>query len=112
MTRNTKQTLRQKRNAIKKLTLSKSFRVGLLVALLSLLVLDVFKTSIVSASGSDINTLKREVRELTQENERLDFEIAQYRSMNSIQARLSDLELVQSGTPSYVSLLEPTIALR
>lgn len=110
--RHKKQTLREKRDAIKRVMISTSFRAGLLVTAIALLVLDVVQVSAVSTKGYDISDYKRDIRQLEQENEKLDVSIARYRSMQSIQERMQALELEDVGTPQFVQVNDSSVAIR
>lgn len=70
------------------------------------------KTSSVSTKGYEINDLKNKIQELEYENQRLDFEIANYRSMRSIQERLKDMNLVVATDVKYVNLTGSAMAMR
>lgn len=112
MIRHKKQTLREKRDAIKHVMISTSFRAGLLVTAICLLVLDVVQVSAVSTKGYDISDYERTIRELTQETEKLDVAIARHRSMNSIQTRMETLALEDIGTPSFTRIEDTSVAIR
>lgn len=104
--------MKERREALEAMSRSRGFRIGLLLLAAVFLVLDVFQTSVVSARGNEISDLQQRVRTLTQENERLDFEIAQHRSMASVQERLAAMNLVDSGTPQYVRLAGSAVAVK
>lgn len=88
------------------------FRVVLSAAVAVLGVLYVAQTSSVSTKGYDINALQKTIVELKQDNQRLEFEIAQQRSMESIQARLKNLNLVAANQVEYVTLPGTAVARR
>ncbi|PIT86110.1 MAG: hypothetical protein COU33_05005 [Candidatus Magasanikbacteria bacterium CG10_big_fil_rev_8_21_14_0_10_43_6] len=106
------QTLREKRIAIEQFAMKTSFRAGLLVLAVVLIVLDVTQTSAVSTKGYEINQYQTEIRQLERENRKLEVEISKHRSVESIQERLQGLDLVVAEQPRYVSLVGPTVALR
>ncbi len=105
-------TLREKKQAIKKMFFGTSFRFGLLALIAVFLVLDVVQMSRFSTKGHEISKLESEIKTLRQETRRIEFEIAQNRSMASIQSRLQRFSLVQAESPEYVVLREKTVALR
>ncbi|MBT3817578.1 MAG: hypothetical protein HOE80_04090 [Candidatus Magasanikbacteria bacterium] len=105
-------TIREKKQAIKRLVFSTSFRIGLVGMIMCVLVLNVMQTAVVSTKGYDINTYEKQILKLEQENRKLDVQIAKHRSMVSIQERLSPLGLVNAQTPEYVTLVGSTMAQR
>lgn len=107
-----KLTIRQKKEALRKVMYSQTFRVVVVLTLLLFLVLDVFQTSVVSASGTDISALQKEIRELSYENEKLEYEIAKYRSMSSIQERVQKLSFESAGNIDYLILPGSNVAVR
>jgi cell division protein FtsL len=107
-----KQTMREKKQAVKRMLLSTSFRVFLTVLVSSFSVLYVAQTSSVSTKGYDINDLQREITQLQRENQKLDFQIAQYRSMQSIKDRLEQMDLVIADNIEYVTLVGNSVARR
>lgn len=88
------------------------FRVVLSAAMAVLAVLYVAQTSSVSTRGYDINVLQKKMTVLKQDNQRLDFEIARHRSMESIQARLKNFNLVAADQVEYVTLPGTAVARR
>jgi hypothetical protein len=56
--------------------------------------------------------LQRTITELEQENQKLEFEIAKYRSMQSIQDRLAQMNLVAVGDVEYLDIVGNTVARR
>ncbi|OGH68616.1 MAG: hypothetical protein A3J66_01185 [Candidatus Magasanikbacteria bacterium RIFCSPHIGHO2_02_FULL_47_14] len=87
-------------------------RFGLFGLALTLLVLYVIQTSTLSTKGFDIAQLDSRIRELEQENQRIDFQIAQHRSMQSIQGRLTSLGMVSAENPQYINLGGSVVARR
>ena len=112
MTHKKKQTMREKRLAIKKLFMNTTFRVGLSVLIGVFGIMYVAQTSSVSTKGYDINDLQRKITNLERENDRLGYQIAQNRSMQSIQARLAGMDLVAADDVEYTTLVGSTVALR
>ena len=92
--------------------LSASFRAGLLVVICAVGILYVLQTSSISTKGYKISELGKQVQNLKQENERLEFSIATNRSMQSIQERLKVLNLVVEGNPEFVVLAGTAVAMR
>jgi hypothetical protein len=106
------QTLREKRLALQQFAMKTSFRVGLLVFVAVLLVLDVTQTSAVSTKGYEINQYQTEIVQLERENRRLEVEISKHRSVQSIQDRVKSLDLVVAEQPSYITLVSSAVARR
>ena len=107
-----KETMREKHLAVKRLLLSVTFRAVLSSLTIICGVLYVVETSSVSTRGYDINALQKQIIELKQENQRVEFEVAKYRSMDSIQARLKNFNLVAADKPEYVTLPGSAVARR
>ncbi len=107
-----KPTLRQKKQALQKLIVSSSFRVGLIVMMILFGVLYVFQTNSVSTKGFEISDLERQIVELERENRKINVEIAEYRSMESIQNRITELNLVTVDSPEYLTPVGTAVALR
>lgn len=61
------------------------------------------QTSAVSGRGYELGDLESKVRDLKRETQRLDVEIASYRSMRSIQERLQGMDMVAADSVEYVS---------
>ncbi len=87
-------------------------RFGLFGLALTLLVMYVIQTSTLSTKGFDIAQLENHIRELEQENQRIDFQIAQQRSMQSIQTRLTTLGMIPAENPQYINLGSSIVARR
>ncbi|MBT4153273.1 MAG: hypothetical protein HOE53_01345 [Candidatus Magasanikbacteria bacterium] len=107
-----KKSFKEKRDAVKALSKKRSFRVGLLVFTISMLVLDVFQTSVVSATGDEISALQQESRELGYQHERIVYDIAQHRSMLAVQERLTGMDFVAAGEREYILLSGNAVASR
>ncbi|MBD3311493.1 MAG: hypothetical protein GF349_03285 [Candidatus Magasanikbacteria bacterium] len=97
-----RQTLRQQKKASKNWFLGKTFRVSLIALVIVLGVLFLGKISSVSTKGFAISDLEEKKSELERETGKLEVEIAKYRSMKSIQERLAQIEMVESGEMEYV----------
>lgn len=104
--------MREKREKLQQFARGTSFRVGLIVLVVVLVVLDVMQTSTVSTKGYEISQLQQDIRELQQETGKLDYEIAKNRSMESIQARLGNLDLVEADTAEFLALADKQVAQR
>ena len=87
-------TIREKKDQIKKMVFGAQFRIIVLCFIAFFVVLDVVQTSAVSTKGFEIHTYQTNIRKLEQENRYLTYKIATYRSMDSIQKRLSVLGMV------------------
>ncbi|MBT5819973.1 MAG: hypothetical protein HOI24_00760 [Candidatus Magasanikbacteria bacterium] len=87
-------TIREKKDQIKKMVFGAQFRIIALCFIAFFIVLDVVQTSAVSTKGFEMHTHQTDIRRLEQENRYLTYKIATYRSMDSIQKRLSVLGMV------------------
>lgn len=105
-------TRREKKMAVKQWLLSSSFRVLFMVFVIFLGLLFVWQTSSASTKGYTINDLEKRVTSLEQENQKLEFAIAQHRSLQSIIERLPQTGLVAVDNISYATLVGTAVALR
>ena len=107
------ETLRQKKQAFRQWIFSTTFRFTLITMLLVFGVLYLMQTSSLSTKGYEINDLEKQIQALEQENQKLGFEVATHRSMNSIQNRLAGLSMVEAGNNvEYVTLVGSAVAMR
>lgn len=70
------------------------------------------QTNAFSTKGYEINEIEGQIQALEQENQKLEFEIANHRSMQSIQSRLPSLDLVATDNVKYVTLTGSAVARR
>lgn len=110
--KNKNQTMRQKRMAVRQLFLSTSFRAVLLTVIALFGVLYVVQTSSASTKGYEIRDLEGQIQSLEHETQRLEFEIATNRSMQSIQTRLAMMNMVPADNIEYATLVGSAVALR
>lgn len=105
-------TLRQKKEAVKRWFLGTACRFvfGALVVIFG--VMYVAQTNAISTKGYTMQDIERQIQALEQENQKLEFEIANHRSMQSIQSRLSNLNLVATDSVKYVTLTGSAVARR
>jgi hypothetical protein len=107
-----KPTIREKELAMKRIILSTSFRVILSVSFLFFGILYVANISSMSTKGYDITDLKKQITGLERDNQKLEFHIATYRSMQSIQDRLSGTDLVAADNIEYMTIAGHAMARR
>ncbi|PIZ95704.1 MAG: hypothetical protein COX81_00320 [Candidatus Magasanikbacteria bacterium CG_4_10_14_0_2_um_filter_37_12] len=107
-----KPTLRQKKQAVQKWLVSRSFRAILIMLMVVFGVLYLFQTNAVSTKGFDISHLEKQIVELERETRKLDVKIAEYRSINSVQERLSTLNLVATNSVEYLTPVGTEVAFR
>ena len=107
-----KQTLRQKRLAVQQWMLSATFRCGLLLMIGVFGVLYVMQTSEISTKGFDMSELETSITQLRRENEHLEFDIAQHRSLRSVYERLAAMNFVEVAQPRYVTPVGTAVARR
>ncbi|HLD31660.1 MAG TPA: FtsL-like putative cell division protein [Patescibacteria group bacterium] len=72
----------------------------------------VVQTSSLSTKGFEISALEDQLQSLEYENQRLEFQIANQRSMSSIQSRLASLNLVNVDQVDYLRLPGSSVARR
>ena len=75
-------------------------------------VLYIVQTSSLSVTGYDLGELQSTITSLKHETQSLDVEIANYRSMQSIEERVANLKLVPSTNVVYVTARDNSVALR
>lgn len=75
-------------------------------------VMYVAQTNAISTKGYTMKDIEGQIQALEQENQKLEFEIATHRSMQSIQSRLSNLDLVATDNVKYVTLTGSAVARR
>ena len=75
-------------------------------------VLYVMRTNAISTKGYEMNNIEGQIQALEQENQKLEFEIATHRSMQSIQSRLPNLNLTTTDDVKYVTLTGSAVARR
>lgn len=108
----TQQTLGEKRTILKHLLLSNTFRVCLSVFILFFGILHVISLSAMSTKGYDMTKLQKQITSLERENQKLEFKIAKYSSMQNIQERLNNMEMVVAENVEYATILGTTVARR
>jgi len=107
-----KTTLRQKRERVHNIIVSKTFRISLIVLIVAFGFMYVCQTNSVSAKGYQISDLEKKVQKLQLETRKLDAEIAQHKSMQSIQERLKQTDLVAITSVDYMTVQGNAVALR
>lgn len=98
------ETLRPKRVSVKEFASSLRFRFSLFGLVVFLVGFQVVEISSLSARGYEMSKLEKQIHEMEQENNSLELQIAEYRSLESIQNRLERLNLVAVSSPEYLSL--------
>lgn len=99
-----KQTMRQKRLAMRKFFLSTSSRIGLLSLMGVFVILNIIQITRISTTGYEKSDLEHTIQVLEQENKQLDFKISTYRSLGSIEERLQQMNMVRADQKEYVYL--------
>jgi cell division protein FtsL len=97
---------------MKHLIFSTTFKISLIVFAMIFAVMYLIQVSSVSTKGYEISDLEGQIQELQQENQKLDYKIATYRSMKSIQERLQNTEMVPVNNVEYVTLVGTAVALK
>lgn len=96
-------TMREQKARVHALLVSTSFRIFLIVFTIIVGTLYVIQTTGVSTKGYEITALERQLVELGHETKKLDVQIAEYRSMQHIEHRLADLDMVPADKMVYMS---------
>lgn len=109
---NNKPTLRQTRIAGKHCLLNNACRLVAVFAMVILGVLYVAQTSAVSTRGYEISDLQKTVQNLQRDNQKLQLQIADYSSMQSIKTRLQTMNLVAVTNLQYVTPVGTAMARR
>lgn len=91
---------------------SASFRFCLVMFIVVFGFLYIWQTNAVSTKGYEISDLEQKIKELEQENRKLDVHIAEYSSMQSIQTRLASAHLVPAENVEYITLVGTEVAQR
>ena len=107
-----RQTLRQKKEAVRKILVSTSFRSILCVLTVVFGFMYVWQTNTVSTKGYQISDLERQIQELGYETRKLEVDIAQYKSMQNLQERLSQTSLVLVTDVDYMTVVGTAVAKR
>ena len=109
---NKNKTMREKRMAIRQWLLGTTFRAILVTVIALFGVLYVVQTSSASSTGYDMRDLESKIQALENDNQRLEFEIATNRSMQSIQTRLASMNMVNADNVEYTTLVGTAVAMR
>lgn len=107
-----KQTLRQKRLALRAWMVSTSCRVSLLGVIAVFGVMYLMQMSSVSTKGFTMSELQSTIQTLQHETRALDVEIAESRSLSSVQERLAGMNMVVSDSVEYVTPVGTAVARR
>ncbi len=98
-----KQTMLDKKRMVREWLVGTTFR-GILLLIIGVSgVSYIVQTSTMSTKGYDISALKKEVNVLEQENRRLSVQIAEHRSLRSVQSRVAKLDLVVAEDVTFIS---------
>jgi len=80
----------------------KIFKIGIIMVLVLLIGGYVMKTSSTAVSGYEIHDLEEQVSGLEKEISKLEIELADYSSLQNIEARLASTDMVEVSKISYV----------
>ncbi len=103
---------RKKSGRLLKLWEWRVFRVGLCVMCLMGSVLYIIEMTKMSTTGFEITELQRQVEALEKENQRLDVDIASYRSLARVQERLKEKNFVVAEQVVYIRGTQSVVARR
>ncbi|HAT03855.1 MAG TPA: hypothetical protein DCS29_03740 [Candidatus Magasanikbacteria bacterium] len=107
-----RQSLRQKKEAIRNVLLSTTFRTGLTICIVVFGFMYVWQTNTVSTKGYLISDLEQKIQELEQETRGLEVNIAKHRSMQNLQSRLSETNFIVAANVDYMTLSGNVVAKR
>lgn len=106
------QTMRQKRVHVRQFMLSTGFRVGLIVLTLIMMTFHIMKMSTLSTQGYKISMLQKQKKQLEEETQKIDIDIARLSSMNSIEERLGSMAFEPIEKPQYVTFRGVSVVQR
>lgn len=104
--------MRQRKEAFYKLVLSTSFRVGVCSLMVLFGFLYVWQTNTISTKGYVMSDLEKKIQELERETKKLQVDIAQQTSIETLQNRLSGSGLVAVNDVQYMNVLGSAVAKR
>lgn len=93
---------RQKKEALRAWMFSTSFKATLIIGIITLGILYVLQMTALSTKGFAITDLQKQLTSLKHEDRNLTVQIAEYRSMTSLQERLARLDLVPVDNVTYI----------
>jgi len=105
-------TIRGKEIANRKWVLSNTVRLTLLGLIGILCVVFLTKIGSVSTKGFEMKDLEIQKQELETETRRLEVQIAQYRSILSVNERLASMNMVSVDNPEYLNVAGSEVARR
>ncbi|PIR04244.1 MAG: hypothetical protein COV59_03620 [Candidatus Magasanikbacteria bacterium CG11_big_fil_rev_8_21_14_0_20_39_34] len=108
----TKKTMREKKLRAKEFIFSCSFRVGLLACIGVFGLLYTMQMSASSTQGYKMSDLQKELSGLENDYERLQSEVAEYRSLSNVQERLIGMNFVSMDSPEYLPFAGGSVAVR
>jgi len=107
-----KTTLRQKKQQLLKFMVSATFRMGLMAFIVIFGVLYIWQTNVVSTKGYEISDLEAQIKKLEQENRRLEVHVAEHTSMQRLEERIAQTDLVQADSIQYITAVGTAVAQR
>jgi len=105
-------TLRERKENLNKIMVSTTFRVLLVSFIAVFSFLYVLQTNSVSTKGYVISDIEKSINNLESETKKLQVEIARHGSMQSIQERLGQTNLVAIENIEYLEVMGNTVARR
>ena len=104
--------MRKKKRGFIRLIGNRSLRASLSVSIIVLSFFYVMQTNAASTKGYLMSDLENQIKTLEQENRRLEVEIAKNQSMQSIQERLAQVDLVAIDHADYLNVVGTAVAQR
>lgn len=112
MTLPSEPTLREQKLKTRQSVVSTNLRVGVSLVAVLFGALYVFQANAFAGRGYEMSNLQRKIADLQSEDQRIQVQIATYRSMKSIEERMQGMSFEPAGTVSYVHLEGGTVASR
>lgn len=109
---NAKQTIRERRAVLQAWLVTDTARTIIGGLVVVLLVLNVVKTSAVSTEGFELSELQKRIEQLEHETTRLGVQVADQRSIRSLEKRIDSLDMVQAGEVVYAKPVGTAVARR
>ena len=98
---NKNKTRLEKKLAVKQWMVGTSCRICLIIFTVAFSLLYLLQTNAVSSKGFEMSELEKQINELERETQKLDVEISRHRSIQSIEERLQNLEMVAADNVEY-----------
>ena len=102
----------KKRFSLKEWFLSTSCRLSLIAMVFILGIMYLLETNAVSTKGFEISELERQIRVLEYDVRKINVQVASHRSLESVEKRLAELDLVAAEQVQYLTPAGNPVARR